>query len=51
MAAVTFGDMTDRTLQLLRNNGELAELAAFPFDFDLGRADHVEHVCWRPARR
>ncbi|MFE7241491.1 hypothetical protein [Streptomyces sp. NPDC057580] len=36
--------MTDRALQLLRSNRELAELAAFPFDFDLGRADHVEHV-------
>ncbi|MGQ4384853.1 hypothetical protein [Streptomyces sp. SAS_270] len=36
--------MTDRALQLLRRHTHLAELAAFPFDFDLERADHVEPV-------
>ncbi|MFD5078654.1 hypothetical protein [Streptomyces sp. NPDC058371] len=36
--------MTDRALQLLRRDARLAALAAFPFDFDLTRADHVEEV-------
>ena len=44
VAAVTFCGMTDRALQLLRQDTALAELAAFPFDFDLDRADHVEPV-------
>ncbi|MFJ9249805.1 hypothetical protein [Streptomyces sp. NPDC101776] len=36
--------MTDHTLRLLRRHAHLAELAAFPFDFDLDRTDHVEEV-------
>ncbi|GAU67192.1 hypothetical protein SSP35_04_02750 [Streptomyces sp. NBRC 110611] len=38
--------MTDRALRLLRQDRRLAELAAFPFDFDLDRAahGHVEEV-------
>jgi hypothetical protein len=36
--------MTDHALRLLRLHAHLAELAAFPFDFDLDRADHVEPV-------
>ncbi|MCX4578243.1 hypothetical protein OHB41_34655 [Streptomyces sp. NBC_01571] len=36
--------MTDHALRLLRENPRLAELAAFPFDFDLGRAEHAEDV-------
>ncbi|WP_406306975.1 hypothetical protein OHA61_38115 [Streptomyces sp. NBC_00885] len=36
--------MTDRVLELLRTRPDLAELAAFPFDFDVGRAYHVEAV-------
>lgn len=36
--------MTDRVLRLLRTRPELAALAAFPFDFDVDRADHVEEV-------
>jgi hypothetical protein len=36
--------MTDHALRLLRENPRLAELAAFPFNFDLTRADHVESV-------
>lgn len=36
--------MTDRVLRLLRARPELAAVAAFPFDFDLDRADHVEDV-------
>ncbi|MEW1824522.1 hypothetical protein [Streptomyces sp. NPDC088196] len=36
--------MTDHALRLLRQHSHLAELAAFPFDFDLDRADHVESV-------
>ncbi|KMS73178.1 hypothetical protein ACM01_19405 [Streptomyces viridochromogenes] len=38
--------MTDHALRLLRENARLAELAAFPFDFDIGRASHghVEEV-------
>ncbi|WP_328437946.1 hypothetical protein OHA71_13415 [Streptomyces sp. NBC_00444] len=38
--------MTDHALQLLRQDSHLAELAAFPFNFDLARADaaHVEPV-------
>ena len=36
--------MTDHALRLLRHHAHLAELAAFPFDFDLDRADHVEPV-------
>lgn len=44
VAAVTFGDMTDRALRLLRENPRLAELAAFPFSFDLDRAEHAEDV-------
>lgn len=34
----------DRALELLRQHSELAELAAFPFDFDLDRAEHCEAV-------
>ncbi|MFD7322581.1 hypothetical protein ACFV9D_16050 [Streptomyces sp. NPDC059875] len=36
--------MTDRVLELLRTRPDLAELAAFPFNFDVGRAYHVEEV-------
>lgn len=38
--------MTDRALRLLQRDRRLAELAAFPFDFDLERAahGHVEEV-------
>ncbi|MFE3251512.1 hypothetical protein [Streptomyces sp. NPDC059209] len=36
--------MTDRVLRLLRTRPELAALAAFPFDFDVDRAYHVEDV-------
>ncbi|AIA07797.1 hypothetical protein [Streptomyces noursei] len=38
--------MTDHALRLLRKDRRLAELAAFPFDFDLDRAahGHVEEV-------
>ncbi|MBP2586135.1 hypothetical protein J3A78_006613 [Streptomyces sp. PvR006] len=36
--------MTDRVLELLRSRPDLAELAAFPFNFDVGRAYHVESV-------
>ncbi|MEV0373512.1 hypothetical protein AB0I10_27480 [Streptomyces sp. NPDC050636] len=36
--------MTDRVLDLLRTRPDLAELAAFPFDFDVSRAYHVEEV-------
>jgi hypothetical protein len=36
--------MTDHALRLLRQNAHLAELAAFPFDFDLDRAHHGEPV-------
>ncbi|GAA3148707.1 hypothetical protein ACFQ0X_10855 [Streptomyces rectiviolaceus] len=36
--------MTERALRLLRQDPRLAELAAFPFAFDLSRADHVEEV-------
>ncbi|MFI9046003.1 hypothetical protein [Streptomyces sp. NPDC053427] len=36
--------MTDRVLELLRTRPDLAELAAFPFNFDVSRADHVEAV-------
>lgn len=38
--------MTDHALRLLRANARLAELAAFPFDFDIDRAahGHVEEV-------
>ncbi|WP_224756258.1 hypothetical protein [Streptomyces sp. col6] len=36
--------MTDRVLELLRSRPELTELAAFPFDFDVERAYHVEAV-------
>ncbi|WP_157995690.1 hypothetical protein [Thermomonospora amylolytica] len=31
-------------LRILRERPELAELAAFPFDFDLDRAEHLEDV-------
>lgn len=46
VVAVTFCDMTDRALRLLRQSPHLAELAAFPFNFDLARAahGHVEEV-------
>lgn len=44
VAAVTFCDMTDHALRLLRQDAHLTELAAFPFDFDLRRADHGEPV-------
>ncbi|MCX4673341.1 hypothetical protein OG453_43050 [Streptomyces sp. NBC_01381] len=36
--------MTDRVLELLRGRPDLAELAAFPFNFDVSRAYHVEDV-------
>ncbi|MFG3260447.1 hypothetical protein [Streptomyces sp. NPDC048172] len=36
--------MTDRVLELLRTRPDLAELAAFPFNFDVERAYHVEEV-------
>ncbi|MFJ9967925.1 hypothetical protein [Streptomyces avermitilis] len=36
--------MTDRVLELLRTRPDLAELAAFPFGFDVSRAYHVEAV-------
>ncbi|MFC3574660.1 hypothetical protein ACFOZ0_15530 [Streptomyces yaanensis] len=36
--------MSDRALRLLRRDSRLAELAAFPFNFDLDRADHGEEV-------
>ncbi|MEV8366318.1 hypothetical protein [Streptomyces niveus] len=36
--------MTDRVLRLLRSHPELAALAAFPFDFDVDRAYHLEDV-------
>jgi hypothetical protein len=36
--------MNDPVLELLRTRPELAELAAFPFNFDIDRADHVEDV-------
>ncbi|MFD9033255.1 hypothetical protein ACFVZW_19195 [Streptomyces sp. NPDC059567] len=36
--------MTDRVLDLLRSRPDLADLAAFPFNFDVGRAYHVEPV-------
>ncbi|MFI2373444.1 hypothetical protein [Streptomyces sp. NPDC018833] len=36
--------MTDPALELLRERPDLAELAAFPFNFDIGRAYHVEDV-------
>ncbi|MCG6499757.1 hypothetical protein [Kitasatospora sp. A2-31] len=37
--------MTDhRALRLLRENPELAELAAYPFNLDLDRTEHVESV-------
>ncbi|MGC0373590.1 hypothetical protein [Streptomyces sp. SAI-229] len=36
--------MTDHALRLLRQDRRLAELAAFPFDFDLDRAAHGEEV-------
>ncbi|MDV9177493.1 hypothetical protein R6V09_46110 [Streptomyces sp. W16] len=36
--------MTDHALRLLRQHAHLAELAAFPFDFDLRRAHHGEAV-------
>ncbi len=46
MGGVTFRDMTDHALRLLRQDRRLAELAAHPFDFDLDRAahGHVEEV-------
>ncbi|MFE5136627.1 hypothetical protein ACFRDV_02965 [Streptomyces fagopyri] len=34
--------MTDHALRLLRENPRLAGPAAFPFGFDLGRAEHAE---------
>ncbi|WOX21446.1 hypothetical protein [Streptomyces solicathayae] len=36
--------MTDSLLSVLRERPRLAELAAFPFNFDLARADHGEEV-------
>lgn len=36
--------MTDRVLALLRTRPDLAELAAFPFNFDVRRARHCERV-------
>ncbi|MFF3314369.1 hypothetical protein ACFYV5_02520 [Streptomyces sp. NPDC003035] len=36
--------MTDRVLELLRSRPDLADAAAFPFNFDVDRAYHVEEV-------
>ncbi|MGP3975709.1 hypothetical protein ACTWQF_17210 [Streptomyces sp. 8N114] len=36
--------MTDPVLEVLRTRPELADLVAFPFDFDVSRAYHVEGV-------
>ncbi|PBC76226.1 hypothetical protein BX265_0932 [Streptomyces sp. TLI_235] len=36
--------MTSRALDVLRTSPEAAELAAYPFNVDLGRADHLEAV-------
>ncbi|GAA1937643.1 hypothetical protein GCM10009837_74870 [Streptomyces durmitorensis] len=36
--------MTDRVPELLRTRADLAELAAFPVNFDVSRAYHVEDV-------
>ncbi|WP_018564388.1 hypothetical protein [Streptomyces sp. PsTaAH-124] len=36
--------MSDHLLRLLRDSPRLAELAAFPFEFDLAGAEHVEEV-------
>ncbi|MFJ4502720.1 hypothetical protein [Streptomyces sp. NPDC088864] len=36
--------MTDPVLELLRSRPDLAEIAAFPFDFDVERTRHVEEV-------
>ncbi|MEW2297477.1 hypothetical protein ABZ719_33050 [Streptomyces sp. NPDC006743] len=36
--------MSDHLLRKLRSSPRLAELAAFPFEFDLGSAGHVEPV-------
>ncbi|MFI0822733.1 hypothetical protein ACH4TX_45060 [Streptomyces sp. NPDC021098] len=36
--------MTDRVLELLRTRPDLAELAAFPFNFDVSRVRHCERV-------
>ncbi|MET7359892.1 hypothetical protein ABZS76_15745 [Streptomyces sp. NPDC005562] len=36
--------MTESALEILRTRPDLAELAAFPFNFDLDRAYHVEEV-------
>ncbi|MGH1553871.1 hypothetical protein ACRAWF_23500 [Streptomyces sp. L7] len=36
--------MTDHALRLLQQHAHLAEPAAFPFDFDLARTDHIEEV-------
>lgn len=44
VGAVTFCGMTDHALRLLRQSRTAAELAAFPFDFDLDRAEHGEEV-------
>ncbi|MFF5406861.1 hypothetical protein ACFY8K_00035 [Streptomyces misionensis] len=38
------GSRTPSALDLLHRNPRLAQLAAFPFDFDLGRAEHGEEV-------
>ncbi|MFJ9927989.1 hypothetical protein ACIRU5_18390 [Streptomyces misionensis] len=38
------GCRTPSALDLLRRNPRLAQLAAFPFDFDLERAEHGEEV-------
>lgn len=35
---------TERALELLRQRSDLADLVAFPFDFDLERAEHGEAV-------
>ncbi|WP_199563591.1 MULTISPECIES: hypothetical protein [unclassified Streptomyces] len=37
--------MTDPVLELLRSRPDLAQIAAFPFDFDVERTRHVEEVC------
>ncbi|MEU9167510.1 hypothetical protein AB0D34_06885 [Streptomyces sp. NPDC048420] len=46
VGAVTFCDMTEHALRILRQDPPLVELAASPFDFDVSRAarGHVEPV-------
>ncbi|MFI0739273.1 hypothetical protein ACH4PU_14455 [Streptomyces sp. NPDC021100] len=35
---------SDRALRILHARPDLAALAAWPFSFDIGRAEHVEEV-------